>query len=328
MSGRLKYLLWSGRVTNSIVWLSLRLSENTSTCRQTGPSVQCLVGVQADLKACQGDQRSYMEYTISWIGQNDQPGSQTIREGATCFILPSGKTDRANIISATFTSFQMAVRTSGSSVIGSLRGKDGEGKHFTILPGSVGQRFLLPQIHKWGLATQQRTAEGGDAEARITQEVQSNAGQSSGRETAEEGPQKRRRTDAQKQARREKEQMSSQACAILEKHQHWQGKAIASVADSRVESFKLGPRARCNKFGMERYAALKHLTFYRCKGCKSVSAASKTAKQHVCTDAARTRQHRNAAAVPAEAILPGGIQLHATMPLEVSFLSLSAHSCT
>ena len=243
-------------------------------------------------------------YTISWTGENGQPGSLTITKGAQCNIL----TDSASVEEVTFNSFQMR-----GNAAGTVRYKTRVGQHLTIAPGAVGPRFLLPQIEQWGLHSQQ-LPESADrrrqqAAAASGRDEGQSQGNSEGQE--EEAPRKRRRTQQQRADRRAKDDQVQAACPDIQQNSDWQGKVTSTftIGAAHFDTFKLHKRARCGAFGMARYTALKNITFYRCSPCGAVLAGRKPAQRHKCTDkGGHARRGR------AGGLLPGGVQLDAAIP--------------
>ena len=82
-----------------------------------------------------------------------------------------------------------------------------------------------------------------------------------------------------------------------------------TIGATQFDCFKLDRRARCKAFGMERYAALKKTTFYRCEPCGTVLASRKPAARHKCSD-----QGGRARRGHATGLLPGGVQLNVAIP--------------
>lgn len=251
------------------------------------------------------------EYNFSWVGENGQPGSQSIVQGAQCYILPEGQTDRASVQLVTFLSFQMK----GASV-GGMRYKTQEDKYLTLLPGAVGPRFLLPQMEHWGVHVEQQPPlpyrERADSPARQQQQAATSSGAalaqaagSSRDQQEEEAPSKRQKTEEQKAERRARDEQAQSACSVLQRNTQWQGKVKRSftTGTTEIDSFQLHKSARCNAFGTDRYVALKKITFYRCSPCGTVFTGRRQAIRHKCTGpGGRSRRGR------ATGILPGGIR--------------------
>ena len=120
----------------------------------------------------EGQTKRKKQYTFSWIGVNGQPGSQTITQGATCYMASGKQKDGPKVQEVTFSSFQMAARANSSEPVGTLRYKTQDGKYLTVLPGAVGQRFLLPQIEHWDLQAPQQVQQSAQCPVNTTTSAQ------------------------------------------------------------------------------------------------------------------------------------------------------------
>lgn len=214
----------------------------------------------------------------------------------------------------TFSSFQMAARANSSEPIGTLRYKSQNGKYLTVLPGVVGQRFLLPQIEHWGLQAPQQVQQSAQCPVNTSAGVQAQQAADQPPSSAQRPSevhlrQKRQRTEAQADARRAKVNMARVAREMLINNPQWCKQATAVFSNSSVEweGFNLNRHARCNAFGLDQYASLKNVTFYRCCSCGIVLSARKQTKAHKCSSTqSRPRRRRTAD------VLPGGTQLVAS----------------
>lgn len=173
-------------------------------------------------------------YSVSWVGDNGQPGSQTVQEGASCYI-SSGKKEETSMQEVIFCSFQMA---GGAEQLWKMRYKTLDNQYRTVLPGAVAERFLLPQVEHWGLR----------ASVHIDQAARSSGEAAEGQQPHQEGsrpdrclPQKRQRSATQMEARRAKASMIKDACGVLQQNGKWQGSAVTvfTASEKEWEGFKL-----------------------------------------------------------------------------------------